>query len=258
MERTAIVTATDDELGRRSKNSAVSRRARADAKSVALESVVGVTMDWRFQWAALVRVSDNVVSRAVEAYDRIFGLDEEGESEIHLELGRKLVDEDRLDEAVRVLRNVIRVRPDHADALFELGKAQFRRGASRAAVEALEKAKAAGLKCTELRLLLADALLHEERLKEALCEIEAALMLEPDVADIHYRRATVLDHMERYAEAAEALENAIRAAPAEVRYYQSLGFTLESMGRRADAVRSFKRALELERARDLDRAAGLD
>jgi Flp pilus assembly protein TadD len=65
----------------------------------------------------------------------------------------------------------------------------------------------------------------------------------------------VLDRLERHAEAAAALENAIRLAPHEVRYHQSLGFTLESLGRREDAVRSFKRALECERSRELGRAA---
>jgi tetratricopeptide (TPR) repeat protein len=239
----------------RSKKLGAPRRTRAAGKSVALEPVVA-SMDWRFQWAALVRVSDNLVSRAIDAYDRIFGLDEEGASEIHLDLGKKLADEGRLDEAVLALRNVIRVSPDHADALFELGKVQLRRGASRAAVDALEKAMAAGLTCIELRLLLADALLREEKFGDALKETEAALALEPEAGHVHYRRATVLDRMGRYPEAVQSFENAIRVAPHEVRYHQCLGFTLESMGRRKDAIRSFKRALEVERARELDSAAG--
>jgi tetratricopeptide (TPR) repeat protein len=230
-----------------------SRQTRASAKRVAMEPATA-TMDWRFQLAALVRVSDNLVSRAVDAYDRLFGLDEEGKSELHLELGKKLADEERLDEAVRVLRSVIRVVPDHPEALFELGKVQLRRGASRAAVEAFEKAAVAGVESTELRLLSADALLREEKHDEALRQTDAALELEPESAEIHFRRATVLDRMDRYPEAVEAFERAIRLEPREVRYHQSLGFTLESMGRRGDAIRCFKRALEVERARDADAA----
>jgi Flp pilus assembly protein TadD len=68
----------------------------------------------------------------------------------------------------------------------------------------------------------------------------------------------VLDGLGRHAEAAAALENAIRLAPREVQYHQSLGFTLESLGRRAEAVRSFKRALEFERSRELGRAVAVD
>jgi Flp pilus assembly protein TadD len=59
--------------------------------------------------------------------------------------------------------------------------------------------------------------------------------------------------LERHEEAVEAFEKAIKLAPREIRYHQSLGFTLETMGRRADAIRSFKRALEVERARKRSR-----
>jgi tetratricopeptide (TPR) repeat protein len=232
---------------------AVPHRSNSNGKTI-VEPVEAAT-DWRFHLAALARVSDNLVSRAVSAYDRLFGLDQEEASDIHFELGKRLADEDRLEDAVCALRKVLRARPDHVEALFELGKVQLRRGASHAAVEALKKAKAAGLTSTKLRLLLADALVREEKLKEALEETDAALKLEPEVPDIHYRQALLLDRLERHSEAAAALENAIRFAPHEVRYHQSLGFTLESLGRREDAVRSFKRALEFERSRDLGRAA---
>ncbi len=257
MTRELAAKVSDQEIVRGSKSPAVPHGIKTNEKSVTLEPV-GSNTDWRFHLAALARVSDNIISRAVNAYDRLFGLNEEEASEIHFELGKRLADEDRLDEAICALRNVLRARPDHVDALFELGRIQLRRGASRAAAEAFEKAKAAGLKSTELRLLLAEALVHEEKLQEALKETDAALMIEPNLADIHYRHAVVLDRLERHAEAAAALENAIRLAPREVRYHQSLGFTLESLGRRADAVRSFKRALELERSRELGRAAALD
>jgi tetratricopeptide (TPR) repeat protein len=230
---------------------------KTDEKSVMLEPV-GATADWRFHFAALARVSDNLISRAINAYDRLFGLDEEEAGQIHFELGKRLADEERLDEAICALRNVLRARPDHVDALFELGKIQLRRGASRAAVEALERAKAAGLKSTKLRLLLAEALIREEKLRDALKETEAVLAAEPHVADVHYRHAMVLDRLERHVEAVAALENAIRLAPREVRYHQSMGFTLECLGRRADAIRSFKRALEFERSRELGRVVALE
>jgi tetratricopeptide (TPR) repeat protein len=243
-----------DQIVQGSKSPAVPHTTNSIGKSAMLEPVESAT-DWRFHLAALARVSDNLVSRAVNAYDRLFGLDQEEASEIHYELGKRLAEEDRLEESVSALRNVLRARPHHAEALYELGKVQLRRGASRAAVEALQRAKTAGLKSTKLRLLLAEALVSDEKFQEALKETEAALKTEPDVADIHYRHAMVLDRLERHAEAAAVLENAIRIAPHEVRYHQSLGFTLESLGRREDAVRSFKRALEFERSRELGRAA---
>jgi tetratricopeptide (TPR) repeat protein len=248
---------TESEIVSRSTPSVLARGAPSRAKSAAL-APAEVTTDWRFHVAALVRVSDNIVSRAVEAYDRMFGLDERDESEIHFEFGKRLADEDRLDDAVCALRKVVRARPDDVQALYELARIQLRRGASHAAIDALQKAKAAGSSDTKVHLLLADALCREEKLEEALKETEAALALDPDAADTHYRRALLLDRLERHAGAAEALESAIRIAPRVVRYHQSLGFMLESLGRRKEAIRAFKRALECERAREFDLEAALD
>ena len=253
----AKVDLSDQEVIARSKSLAVHGEIGTNEKSIMLEPV-GATADWRFHLAALARVSDNLISRAINAYDRLFGLAEDEAGEIHFELGKRLADEDRLDEAISALRNALRARPNHVDALFELGKIQLRRGASRAAVEAFERAKASGFRGKKLRLLLAEALVREEKPQDALKETEAVLAAEPEVADVHYRHALVLDRLERHAEAVAALENAIRLAPREVRYHQSLGFSLESLGRRTDAIRSFKRALEFERSRELGRVVALE
>lgn len=210
------------------------------------------TTDWRFHFATLMRVSDNLVARAVGAYDRMFALDERDKSEIHLEMGKKLAAEEKLDEALGAFRKVLRVRPDHEQALFEAGMIHLRRGAPLAAIEMLQKAKAAGMKSHQLQLVLADALTREGRSEEALQEIDQALAIKPNVADTHYRRGVLLDRLDRHEEAVEAFESAIELAPREVRFHQSLGFTLETMGRRGPAIKCFKRALELERARELE------
>ena len=254
-ERANNVKRTASDMVPRSNPSALAR-GTPSRKNTALARAE-VTTDWRFHMATLIRVSDNIVTRAVDAYDRMFGLDEREESEIHFDFARKLADEDRLDEAVGALRKVLRTRPDHVETLYELAKIQLRRGASRAAIDALEKAKAAGANDLKVFLLLADALCREEKPAEALKALDAAIALEPDVADTHYRRALLLDRLERHAAAAEALEAAIRIAPRVVRYHQSLGFMLESLGRRKDAIRAFKRALECERAREFDLEAAL-
>jgi tetratricopeptide (TPR) repeat protein len=207
--------------------------------------------DWRFHLASLARISDNLVSRAVDAYDRIFGLDDREEGEIYFEVAKKLVDEERLDEAIAALRKVLRTTPNHGRALYELGVLHFRQGAPLAAITMLEQAKGAGISDRKLHMLLADAFCREERFEEALKEFDLAVSSQPDVAATHYRRGLLLDRLERHAEAITAFEKAIRLAPQEIRYHQSLGFTLETMGRRTDAIRSFKRALEVERTREL-------
>ena len=216
---------------------------------------VAVAADWRFHIASLTRISDNIVSRAVSAYDRLFGLDEREASEIYFDVGKKLVAEEKIDEAISALRKVLRTKPDHQQALFELGMLHLRRGAPVAAIAMLQRAKAAGLSDHKLHVLLAEALSEEGKLEEAVKEFDHAVALKPELASTHYRRGVVLDRLERHADAVEAFEKAIRLAPREIGYHQSLGFTLETMGRRTEAIRCFKRALEVERAKKQTRAA---
>src|SRR5262245_22252799 len=116
-ERATKATHTDKGIVRRPKRPLVPQRTETSERSVALESEV--TTDWHFHISALMRISDNIVTRAVNAYDRLFGLDERDEGEIHFEFGKRLADEERLDEAVGALRKVLRTRPDHVDGLFE-------------------------------------------------------------------------------------------------------------------------------------------
>ncbi len=213
---------------------------------------IEVATDWRFQLASLTRISDNLVTRAVHAYDRLFGLDDREESEIYFEVAKKLVDENKVDEAIAALRKVLKTAPKHPQALYELGLLHLRRNAPLAAIAMLQRAKTAGVSERTLHVLLAEALCREERFDDALAEYDTAVKLKPDAADTHYRRGLLLDRMERHADAVEAFENAIKHAPREIRYHQSLGFTFETMGRRADAIQCFKRALEVERTREPD------
>jgi tetratricopeptide (TPR) repeat protein len=205
------------------------------------------TTQFRFQLASMLRVADNLVSRAVGAYDRMFALDQTETGDIYLQMGKQLAREDKLDEALEALRKVPESKAQHAEAMYEVGLIHLRRGAPQAAVELLRKARASGFRHQRLHLQLARVLGSLERYDEALRELDTVVELSPDLADGHYQRAIALDHLGRYAEAVDAFRTAIHLCPTEVRYHQSLGFTLETLGKRRDAIQCFKRALEMER-----------
>jgi tetratricopeptide (TPR) repeat protein len=229
------------------KRSIVAAKPEANGAFGAVEAAT----DWRFQLATLTRISDNLVSRAVHAYDRMFGLDDREEVEIYLEVGKKLAAEERFDDAIAALRKVLRRDPNHQGALFELGGLHLRQGAPLAAIAMLEQARDGGLSERKLHLMLADAFCREERFKDALAELDTALTMKPELAETHYKRALVLDRLDQHAQAVEALQKAIKLAPREIRYHHRLGFTLETLGRRTEAIQCFKRALDVERTREL-------
>jgi tetratricopeptide (TPR) repeat protein len=197
--------------------------------------------------ASLLRLSENLVNRAVGAYDKLFALEPRDQSEIYVQMGRELAQRGNLNEALEALRKASELFPRDVEALIEIGVVHLMRQAPLAAVQALEQAKSLGTPGYRLHKTLADALFALEKYEEALPELESALRLQPGVPEHYYQLGTTLDRLGRFEEAVKAFEVAIQLGPNEVAYHQSLGFTLESMGRRSQAIKCFKRALELER-----------
>jgi tetratricopeptide (TPR) repeat protein len=124
--------------------------ALVESETTGSVGAIEVATDWRFQLASLTRISDNLISGAVRVYDRLFGLDDREEGEIYFDVAKKLVDEDKVDEAIAALRKVLKTAPKHPQALYELGLLHLRRGAPLAAIATLQQAKAAGI--TERKL----------------------------------------------------------------------------------------------------------
>ncbi|MBI5538296.1 MAG: tetratricopeptide repeat protein [Deltaproteobacteria bacterium] len=201
----------------------------------------------RIRVASILRLSDALVARAVSAYDRLFSLDRREEAEMYLDLGTEMVESGRAQDALPALQRVVKLRPKDAGAWVQLGILHLRQGASTAAIEAFDKARALGDRSYELHLYTAEAQSDLRQHEIAVKELQAALDIKPDVAEANYRLGVELDQLKRHEEAVKAFEKAIEKAPREAEYYQSLGFTLDTMGRRDEAVDCFKRALDLER-----------
>lgn len=206
---------------------------------------------WRFGLASLVRVSDKIVAGLVAAYNRALALDEDEEAEIYVRIGQDLAREGRAREAQEALRRAVALEPGHGAAWYELGVLHLRRGAALASAKALCRAKESGYDVFRVHRQLAEALIRQEQLEDAVEALKEARGARPDEAETIYRLGTVLDRMGRYGEAVDVLRRAVELAPEEPDYHQSLGLALESAGQRKEAVECFKRALDMEHAREL-------
>jgi tetratricopeptide (TPR) repeat protein len=204
--------------------------------------------DLRYHLASLVRMSDNIVAKAVQVYDRLFALDARDQAEIHLHLGADLAKDGNVRGAIAALRKAAQLRPEDGEICLQLGQLYLeRRKAPEAALQEFDKASELGIESAKLHLLKAEALSSLERNTEAITELERALELDPGSAEASYLLGVALDASGDFKRAADAFRYAIGIEPNEIAYHQSLGLTLESAGKRREAIRCFKRALELER-----------
>jgi protein O-GlcNAc transferase len=148
----------------------------------------------------------------------------------------------RLPDAETLYRHIVKVEPDHADALHLLGVIASQRGQHETAAELMGHAvriKPGGVACTHL----GNALLGLGRLGEAADSYRQAIALQPDYAEAHYNLGVVLQNQGEPDEAVASYCRAIALAPDYAEAHNNLGGEFLRQGRQDDAIEHFRRAL---------------
>jgi tetratricopeptide (TPR) repeat protein len=186
----------------------------------------------------------------------------------------------RFDEAARLLQSVLASAPDHGEAHAGLGFIAARQGDhARAAAHLVEASTRIPMPVDDLNFAAQvcqsaqrhdDAIALFERclaqlpnhiaslhgaamslvqvgdLPRALEKLEHLCKLQPQSAEAHYNRGTLLGQMERFDDERTAYEQAIRLKPRFVPAYTNLGVALRDLGRFDDAMLQFKKALAID------------
>jgi len=151
----------------------------------------------------------------------------------------------RVGEAERLYREILALKPDHADVLYLLGGIALQAGSPPSAVELLERAIKANPGNGSFYTTLGEAYRQSKRLNEALAAFERSTALDPKNAAAHYHKGLVLIAIGRKTEAADAYERAVALDPKNPQALNNLGATLNELGRYADSLEIFTRALAL-------------
>ena len=183
-------------------------------------------------------------------------------------------------QALRLYRQVLAIRPDHADALNLSGIARFQLGEVERAIKLIRKAvvsdpghvdahnnlgnllKAAGRldaaevayrRCLEIRpdyvgghFNLGIVLEALDRPGEAEAAYAHALEIEPGFAEAGFNHGTVLQALGRLDDAVAAYRKALAAVPDHADGHNNLGSAWREMGRLDDAAAAYRRAIEIE------------
>jgi len=159
-------------------------------------------------------------------------------------------------EAEPIVRAALAGQPEHPELLCALGHLLERQHRVEEAVE-VYRAAARGrfgpntdyhdFACRDAtpRGRLAALRLARGEGEEALSEVEAALRIRPQMAELRRLRAAALISLGRYAEAYAELESRLREDPKDGLAHNTLGVALAVQGRHRAALREFKLALAL-------------
>jgi tetratricopeptide (TPR) repeat protein len=157
-----------------------------------------------------------------------------------------LVDGGDEREALPLLRRVIELTPDDAEAHYLLGLAQFELGRYALAVPRLQRAMELDPEDVRARSRLAESLLLTGRFEESHAAYRDWALEEPESGDARYGLGRVLYRMRKYRAAVRQLTAAaqLKGRSAEIR--SDLGLAYQALGEYAEAESRQREALDAD------------
>jgi Flp pilus assembly protein TadD len=151
----------------------------------------------------------------------------------------------RFTDAVGAYREALLIKPDLATIVRgDLGLSLEKSGMHEEAIVELRRALQIDPGDTPSRLLLADTLLRQGQMDEAIQQYREALRLSP-TAQIHNSLGYALGRTGHFEEAASELREAIRLDPTSAAAHDNLGNVLQGLQQAEQAVAEYKEALRL-------------
>jgi tetratricopeptide (TPR) repeat protein len=151
----------------------------------------------------------------------------------------------RLDEAEELYRKVVEASPDHWDSLRLLGLIEHQRGNHAAAVRQIDAALKVNPNLAEAHNSRGNALKKMKRLDEALADYDQAIALKPTYAKALYNRGGALHELNRLDDALLSYDKAIALNPDYADAFNARGNVLKEMAHLKEALASYNRAIAL-------------
>lgn len=149
----------------------------------------------------------------------------------------------QLRAAMERYMEVLRINPEHAEALYYCATVACAEGQFKEGVEVVRRAIKFGPATAKMYNVLGQALDRLGEPLEAIKAIDQAIALDPNLAAAHGNRANILADAGMPLEALKSFDKAIALDPASVPDLINRGALLESIGRPADALKDYDKAL---------------
>ncbi len=162
------------------------------------------------------------------------------------EIARRLMLDERWDEALSHLRAATDVAPQAADLWAWLGEVQLQLGDTTQADRSLRRALTIDVSHPIASFQIGNLLSRQRKLAEAARFYERALKVRPDLADAHYQLSAVLFQLRQTDDAVRHLERFVELRPEDTNARVNLGGLLASLWRLAEAEKQLEKAIQVE------------
>ena len=164
----------------------------------------------------------------------------------HNNLSVILIEEGRMDEALRHSEQALQLKSDDPDIYGSLGTALWQSGKIPEAIQRYEQALRSTPNSAGAHINLGNALLTSGQMPEAIRHFEQALRIQPDSAMAHNNLGIALMQIGRVQEAIGHYVQAIRIEPDYAEAHADLGNALFQLGKVPEAITEYERALQLK------------
>jgi Flp pilus assembly protein TadD/mono/diheme cytochrome c family protein len=201
-----------------------------------------------YNLASLDFATGNPVA-AIPRYRQILGLtppSQKPDPRTLTALGSALQAVGQTGEAREQFRAALAVEPSDSNALFDLAALDLDAGIFDEAEALLRRAIQAHPEDGEAHHLLGIALAAQNKLADALTQLQAWQASQPQSPEPHRALAQILSQMERMPEAIDHQRAALALTPNSASDWNDLGVFEARAGRKQDAARDFRHALALD------------
>ena len=151
----------------------------------------------------------------------------------------------RLPEASALYTEILKLQPNHADALNLQGVVATHAGRAMDAIRLIKAAISENPSNASFYNNLGNALQGQGSLQDAIAAYEKALTLQPNDADAHFNLGCLLAKLERFDEADRCYRRALALQPAMADAHNNLGFVLHRRGKFPEAAKSYRKAIAM-------------
>ena len=163
-----------------------------------------------------------------------------------LEQGLAAHQQGSLEQARALYERVLKLHPNHFDAVHMLGLVAYQQGQLERAAILIAKALKIDPDVASAHNNYGNVLQDQRKLSSALASYDRAISLDPNYAEAHNNRGDLLQSLGRMSEALSSYARALEVSPRYAAAFYNQGNAYGRLGRWRDAVESYDHALSIE------------
>ena len=167
-------------------------------------------------------------------------------AEAYYNMGISLKEQRKLDEAIVAYNKAISIKPDYADAYNNMGIALKEQRKLDEAIVAYNKAISIKPDYADAYYNMGIALKEQRKLDEAIVAYNKAISIKPDYVDAYYNMGNALREQCKLDEAIVAYSKVISIRPDHLDAHNNMGISLKEQCKPEEAIEAYNKAISIK------------